>query len=292
MRVVKALSEMQREALRMRREGRRIGLVPTMGFLHEGHLSLIRRARPLCDRLVVSLFVNPTQFGPSEDLAAYPRDFERDAALCAAAGVDILFAPAAEDMYRRGHSVYVDEGQLARGLCGAFRPGHFRGVLTVVAKLFNIVQPDLAVFGQKDAQQARLVEQMTRDLDFPVQILVAPTVREPDGLAMSSRNAYLSAAERAHATCLYRALRLAEQMVAQGGRDPGAVAEAMRRLIAGVPGADIEYVEIVDHETLQPAARIGGRTLVALCVRLGRARLIDNTMLEPPAAVAGGTRVE
>jgi len=284
MKTITSVRAAQQAASALRREGRRIGLVPTMGALHAGHAALLRRARPLCDTLVVSVFVNPTQFGPTEDLAAYPRTPEHDAAVCAAAGADWLFCPSADEMYPPGHSVFVGEEQLSTGLCGATRPGHFRGVLTVVAKLFHIVQPDVAVFGQKDAQQARLIEQMARDLNFPVAIVVAPTVREADGLAMSSRNAYLSPAERQRATCLYQSLCLAERMYREGTRDAAAICAAMRRLIEATPNARIEYVAVVDHGTLKPVATIAAPALIAVCVRLGRTRLIDNTIVSAGAS--------
>ena len=199
-------NELQKKVLMLRQEGKKIGFVPTMGFLHEGHLSLMRIARPKCDVLVVSIFVNPTQFGPNEDLDRYPRDFENDKKKCEAEGVDILFFPTAESMYKKDASCWVDETALSKGLCGASREGHFRGVCTVVAKLFNLVQPSFAVFGEKDAQQLRIIERMVRDLFFPIKIIRAPILREPDGLAMSSRNKYLSSEEHKQALCLQKAL--------------------------------------------------------------------------------------
>lgn len=270
---------MQRLARRTRRAGKRIGFVPTMGYLHDGHLSLIRLAAKRADWVVVSLFVNPTQFGPGEDLDRYPRDFTRDKALCAETGVDVLFCPTAAEMYPPGYSVYVAETRLSGRLCGVSRPHHFGGVTTVVAKLFNLVAPDFAVFGQKDAQQARIVRQMVRDLNFPVKIRIAPIVREPDGLAMSSRNRYLSPGERADALCLHRALQEAERLHRDGERDASVLSARMRALIAGVASAEIDYIEIVDDETLQPVETITGRTLVALAVRIGKTRLIDNVVL-------------
>jgi pantoate--beta-alanine ligase len=243
-------------------------------------VSLFRKAREAADVVAASLFVNPTQFGPGEDYERYPADAERDERLCRNEGVDLLFRPTVREMYAPGHSVYVEEGELASGLCGARRPGHFRGVLTVVAKLFHIVQPDVAVFGQKDAQQVRLVLRMVRDLDFPLRVEVAPTVREPDGLALSSRNVYLSPAERRRAVCLSEALRWAERLYAQGVRSTADIVREMRERIAGGdPPVDVEYIEAVDWETLKPVGHAAGETLIALAVRIGRTRLIDNAIL-------------
>jgi pantoate--beta-alanine ligase len=261
------------------RQTARIGLVPTMGALHAGHLSLMRLAREKADRLVVSIFVNPLQFGPKEDFALYPRDFDRDAEMCRSAGADAIFHPSVEEMYQGGHSVYVDENNLANGLCGAARPGHFRGVLTVVAKLLNVVRPDVAVFGQKDAQQVRLIEQMASDLSYGVDIVVAPTLREPDGLAMSSRNMYLAPDERARAACLSQALRSAVQLVQEGQREAAFLKAAVRAVIEAAGPGEVEYVEIVAWDTLQPVAQVAHKCLVAVAVRFGRARLIDNAFL-------------
>jgi pantoate--beta-alanine ligase len=279
-RIVESVGEMRAACAAERRAGRRIGFVPTMGYLHEGHLSLFRRAREAADTLAVSIFVNPIQFGPGEDYERYPVDAARDEGLCRGEKVDLLFRPSAREMYAAGHSVYVDEGDLASGLCGAHRPGHFRGVLTVVAKLFHVVEPDVAVFGQKDAQQVRLIEKMVRDLDFAVRIEVAPTVREPDGLAMSSRNAYLSDVERRRAVCLWQALELAKRLYAGGTHDAAVLVARMREHLAqGSPPVRVEYVEAVDWETLKPVTRIERKTLLALAVRLGATRLIDNALL-------------
>ena len=280
MQTISDVTGMQALALRMRHEGRRIALAPTMGYLHEGHASLMRRARTAGDVLVVSLFVNPTQFGPGEDFERYPRDLERDSTLCRAEGVDILFCPSARDMYAPNHSVYVEETRLSAGLCGAARPGHFRGVATVVAKLLNIVQPHVAVFGQKDFQQARVIAQMVRDLNFPVEIVIAPTVREADGLAMSSRNAYLSAEERAEAPRISAALRLAEAKFAQGERDTAVLRATARAVIEASPILRIEYLEVVDPADLRPLHRLEDRALVAVAVRAGTTRLIDNALLQ------------
>lgn len=278
MEIIRETARMQQRSLELRRQGRRIGFVPTMGYLHEGHLSLMRLARPQCDVLVVSIFVNPTQFGPNEDFDRYPRDFERDERLCRDTGVDIVFYPPVEEMYAPDASVYVSEDRLSRFLCGASRPGHFRGVLTVVAKLFNIVQPDIAVFGQKDAQQLRLVQQMVRDLNFPVEIIAGPIVREPDGLAMSSRNTYLSPQERAQALCLKKALDKARGLLEQGERDAERIKQAMEAVIKSHPLARIDYVEVVSWNSLEPVKKIDGETLIALAVWVGETRLIDNLL--------------
>ncbi len=263
-----------------RRSGRSIGLVPTMGFLHPGHLSLVQQARAAADRVVLSIFVNPTQFGPGEDFQQYPRNFERDRQLCEEAGVDAVFHPApASAMYAPDHSVQIQENALTRGLCGASRPGHFAGVLTVVAKLFNITRADVAVFGQKDAQQARAIRRMARDLNFPVQVIIAPLIREPDGLAMSSRNSYLSPGERRDALCLMRALQLARRLYRAGERDARRICRRMAEQIQQTPSARIDYADIVDENTLEPVETIERPILAALAVRIGRTRLIDNLLL-------------
>jgi pantoate--beta-alanine ligase len=277
-RVVETVAEL-REALRPeRRAGRSIGLVPTMGFFHEGHLSLMRAARADADIVVVSLFVNPAQFGPNEDLDAYPRDFDRDRALAEAEGVDLLFAPSVEEVYPDGFSTTVTVGGLTEPLEGEKRPGHFDGVTTVVTKLFNMVGPDVAWFGQKDAQQALVVSKLVRDLDMPVRIELAPTVREHDGLAMSSRNAYLTPEERGRAAALSRALSAAERAVADGRVDAGAVLAAARAELDAA-GVEPEYLELLSPRDLSPAERVNGNTLLAVAARVGRARLIDNTLL-------------
>jgi pantoate--beta-alanine ligase len=282
MRTLRTVAE-ARNALRApRREGRTIGLVPTMGALHEGHLSLIRRARTECDVVVVSLFVNPTQFNEPGDLVAYPRDERRDAALAADAGADLLFAPFVEEVYPTGFATTVEVGGALTGtLEGAHRgPAHFHGVTTVVTKLFNMIGPDVAFFGQKDAQQALVIRQLARDLDMPVRIEICPTVREADGLAMSSRNVRLSAAERERALALRRALDAAESRVAAGERDARAVATAAR---AAMTDFDVEpeYLELVAADNLAPVAAIDGDVLVAVAARVGETRLIDNTILNP-----------
>ncbi|NQT21054.1 MAG: pantoate--beta-alanine ligase, partial [Planctomycetes bacterium] len=263
-----------------RAAGRSIGFVPTMGALHEGHFSLIRRARAENDLVVVSIFVNPAQFGPGEDLGKYPRTFEQDAANCGRLSVDAIFAPDAGEMYADHSDTFVVQEKLTSMMCGASRPGHFRGVLTVCCKLFNIVAPHTAYFGRKDYQQAVLVGRMVADLCMPLRIEVCPTIREADGLAISSRNKYLSAPERADALCLSRALALAEQMAADGEIGAGNVIDAMKDLIAGVKSATIDYVVIADPETLEPLGVIEGPALAALAVKIGGTRLIDNATIQ------------
>ncbi len=254
--------------------------MPTMGALHQGHLSLIKLARKHSDFVVVSIFVNPTQFGPKEDYKKYPRDLKKDAALCQIAGADLIFSPSPEEIYPKGFSTYVNVEGLTEGLCGASRPGHFKGVATVVAKLFNIVQPDAAVFGQKDAQQLAVIRQMTKDLDLPVKIIGAPIVRERDGLAMSSRNAYLTLEERQEAPTLYRSLQLAESMAKSGKRKADSVKREMAKLLyRDAPLGEIDYIEIVDNETLKPVKEIQKNTLVAIAVKFLNARLMDNIVL-------------
>ena len=281
-RIVESALEMQQTALALRAAGKRIGFVPTMGNLHDGHLSLVRIAKQHSDVVVVSIFVNPTQFGPNEDFAAYPRTFEADRARCEAEGVDLVFYPSVPDMYPAGASVSLTENSLSRTLCGAARPGHFDGVCTVVAKLFNIVLPHVAVFGEKDAQQLRVIRRMVRDLRFPVEIVSGPTAREADGLARSSRNQYLTAEQRPQAVCLRRALDEAERLFAAGERDPRKLVAAMRAVVGRAPAAKIDYIEIVDDETLQPlAGPIARPALAALAVWVGTPRLIDNAVLRP-----------
>ena len=279
MQLIRSVRDMQAWSLATRRAGLRIGLVPTMGYLHDGHVSLVREALARADRCVLSIFVNPIQFLPGEDLAKYPRDLPRDERLCESAGVDVVFHPEASALYAPDFSTYVEETALTGVLCGASRPGHFRGVTTVVAKLFNGVLPDVAVFGQKDAQQARVIRRMARDLDFPVEIVVAPTVREADGLAMSSRNKYLTGSLRQDALCLRQALDEAERRFGAGERRTCALRDAMETVIRRVPSAAIDYVEIVDEQTLVPVETISGQVLVALAVKVGATRLIDNTVL-------------
>ncbi|GAF25912.1 panthothenate synthetase [Moorella thermoacetica Y72] len=263
-----------------RHRGLSIGLVPTMGYLHEGHLSLARAARQQNDVVIMSIFVNPTQFGPNEDFARYPRDLERDRELAAGAGVDAVFAPAVEEMYPAGYATYVQVEGLTEVLCGASRPGHFRGVTTVVSKLFNIVQPDRAYFGQKDYQQALVIKRMVRDLNFPIEIITIPTVREADGLALSSRNKYLTPEQRRSALSLHRALNLGSDLIKAGEREAAAVRRAMEKEITAWPETRIDYVAISDADTLKPLEKIAGRVLLALAVWVGNTRLIDNVVLE------------
>jgi pantoate--beta-alanine ligase len=258
-----------------------VGLVPTMGYLHEGHLSLVRASRQRADVTVASIFVNPLQFGPREDLARYPRDPERDLTLLDREGVGCVFMPDAAEMYPSGFATAIDVGPIASPLEGAARPGHFRGVATVVCKLFTIVQPQRAFFGEKDAQQLRVIRRMVTDLNLPVEVVGLPIVREPDGLALSSRNVYLSDDERQQALVLSRALRLAEERYAGGERRAEAIRRAMRRLIRTAPSATIDYVSVADAETLEELKQIDRPALVSLAVRIGGTRLIDNTLLAP-----------
>lgn len=280
MKTLTRAAEMQVAAQVARGLGKRIGLVPTMGALHEGHLSLVRASRRLADLTVVSVFVNPAQFGPGEDYRSYPRDLEKDAALLRREGVDILFAPAVEEIYPPGFDTYVSVERLSEPLCGRFRPGHFRGVATVLAKLLNIVQPQVAFFGRKDAQQSVIIERLVRDLDLTVEIVVCPIVREPDGLARSSRNAYLSAEERQAGLVLYRSLCRARDSLLAGERRVERILGAMRELVEAEPLARIDYIGAVDAATLGRVELLGGRAFIALAVWIGSARLIDNLLVE------------
>lgn len=279
MKIVSSILEMQQTALELRREGKRIAFVPTMGFLHEGHASLLREGRKRGDILVLSIFVNPIQFGPAEDLDRYPRNLEGDCAIAGECGVDIVFTPAAAVMYPAGFQTSIRVKDLSLPLCGASRPGHFDGVATVVTKLFNIVQPDLALFGTKDFQQLAVIRRMVTDLSQPVEIVGMPIVREPDGLAMSSRNAFLSPEERQSALCLHRAIGLVQESYAAGERDANALLSAARRLILSEPAASIDYLELRDAATLEAVGEASDTTLMALAVRIGPTRLIDNTLL-------------
>ena len=257
----------------------KVGLVPTMGYLHEGHLSLVRQAREECDQVAVSIFVNPTQFGPKEDLAKYPRDLERDMKLIEPY-TDLLWTPTPEIMYPEGYQTWVEVEEMTRPLEGAMRPGHFRGVTTVVAKLFNGVQPDKAYFGQKDAQQAAVIRRMVRDLNFPIEIVVCPIVREPDGLAMSSRNVYLDPQQRQAATILSRSLREAKQAYDNGERDAGMLRQIMKDILATEPLAEVQYVSCADYETLEELETVERKALLSMAVFVGKTRLIDNFVLE------------
>lgn len=279
MKTISAITEMQQAALALKRAGRRIAFVPTMGFLHEGHASLLREGRTRGDILMLSIFVNPIQFGPSEDLERYPRNLEGDCAIARECGVDVVFTPTAAEMYPHGFQTSIRVKELALPLCGASRPGHFDGVATVVTKLFNIVQPDVALFGTKDFQQLAIIRRMTLDLSLPVEIVGMPIVREADGLAMSSRNAYLSPGERASALCLSRSIKLVRERYAAGERNATTLLAAARELIATEPAATIDYLELRDAGTLENVSTVSATTLMALAVRIGTTRLIDNTVL-------------
>lgn len=279
MKVYKSIKALRRDIKKLRLRGKIAGFVPTMGFLHEGHLSLIRKARKDSDCVVVSIFVNPAQFGPKEDFKKYPRDIKKDLALCKCSGVDMVFVPDSSIMYPKDFSAHVNVEGLTEGLCGASRPGHFRGVATVVAKLLNIICPDIMYLGQKDAQQAIVLKKMVKDLDMPVKIKVMPTVREKDGLAMSSRNMYLSPDERIKAVSVYKSLRLAGDLYINGEKKAKTIISRMRRLLLKSRGIKVEYIAIVDSENLAALKKISGKTLVAVAVRVGKARLIDNIIL-------------
>ncbi len=275
--IIEKIQELRKTLTGLRNQGMKVGFVPTMGYLHEGHLSLIRRAKAENDLVVVSIFVNPTQFGPNEDFQTYPRDLKRDQELAEVAGTDILFTPEVGEMYPDGFQTYVEvTGGVARRMCGASRPGHFRGVATVVLKLFNIVEPDRAYFGEKDAQQLRVIRQMARDLNLKVEIIGCPIVREADGLAMSSRNVYLNQAERKAALILYRALLRAKELIEMGERDAAVLREQLVKMIEAEPLATLDYLEIADSESLEPVAKLTGEIIIALAVRIGTTRLIDN----------------
>ena len=279
MQVIETIAEMQRWSETQRCQGRRIALVPTMGFLHEGHLSLVRYARDRGDQLVVSVFVNPTQFAPQEDFGAYPRDFERDRKLLEKEAVAVLFFPAVEEMYPRGFQTRVEVSRLSQFLCGAHRQGHFQGVATVVTKLFNAVRPHVAVFGEKDYQQLQVIRTLVRDLNLGIEITGHTIIREADGLAMSSRNAYLSAEERKAALCLFRLLNRAAAMVREGETGGRQITEAVKVEIAREPLARLEYVILCDAVDLTEVDQVGERALLALAVRIGKTRLIDNRIL-------------
>ncbi|MDH4201638.1 MAG: pantoate--beta-alanine ligase [Phycisphaerae bacterium] len=279
MKIVHIIEEVRQSVQAAKKQGAKIGLVPTMGALHAGHGSLIEAAMAECDFVVVTIFVNPTQFGPGEDLDKYPRTLKEDAAYCEKLGADLIFAPSDKEMYPASQLVWVDVDKLTEGLCGAKRPGHFRGVTTVCAKLFNIVGADIAYFGQKDAQQVAVIRQMVQGLNMLLEIRICPIVREPDGLAVSSRNQYLSADERQRAVCLSQALTQCKEQIDAGQRDAAILTARMRTVIEHY-GGRIDYVEIVDAEILQPLHAIEGRVLIAVAVFFGRTRLIDNILLD------------
>ncbi len=279
MEIVHTVREMQASADRVRREGRKIGFVPTMGYLHEGHLALVRKAREVSDFVVASIFVNPTQFGPTEDLDKYPRDLERDKRLLEQEHTDLLFFPDVKEMYPPGYSTYVEVRDLEDYLCGKMRVGHFTGVATVVAKLFNIVKPHYAVFGQKDYQQLKIIERMTRDLNMDLEIVPFPTVREAGGLAMSSRNTYLSPEEREKALLIYASMTRLQELVKSGKRDAAFLVDQAKAILSSREGVNIEYVSISDAETLKEVDQVRGKALLAIACRVGKTRLIDNTIL-------------
>ncbi|MCJ7508015.1 MAG: pantoate--beta-alanine ligase [candidate division Zixibacteria bacterium] len=271
---------MQQIALSLKRKGKKISFVPTMGYLHQGHLSLVRIAKKKSDVVVVSIFVNPTQFGPKEDFKRYPRNFARDKIFLQKEGCDYIFAPRMESIYPQGYSTFVEVDGLSSKLEGASRPGHFKGVTTIVAKLFNIVQPDIAVFGQKDAQQAVVIKKMVEDLNFKTKIIIAPTVREKDGLAQSSRNKYLSLKQRKSATVLYKSLALAKGLIKNGEKDARIIVNKMRRLINKEKDTKIDYIAITDTENLNSIEKIKGEVLISLAVKFGKTRLIDNIKMK------------
>jgi pantoate--beta-alanine ligase len=279
LKICTTIEEMRAACRAVRKDGTRLGFVPTMGALHEGHLSLVRSAKNSCNAVAASIFVNPAQFGPNEDLAKYPRSFERDRELLEKEGVQLLFAPSTEEMYPAGAVTWVNVEGLSDKLDGRSRPGHFRGVTTVVAKLFHIVEPDAAFFGQKDAAQVAIIRRMARDLNFPVEVVVGPIVREPDGLAMSSRNAYLDPQQRKQALVLYRSLTLVKKLADQGERGAAKLIAAARNEIAAEAAARLDYFEIADPETLDPVEDISRGTLAAVAAYFGATRLIDNVML-------------
>lgn len=281
MRICHTTTEMHAACRAIRQSGTTLGLVPTMGALHQGHMSLVDVAKAGCDAVAVSIFVNPTQFGPNEDYAAYPRVFEEDCRKLERAGIDLLFAPAPEEMYPRGNTTFVDPGEIGTRLDGASRPGHFRGVATIVARLFHIVQPERAYFGQKDAAQVAVIRHVVRDLNLPVQIVVCPILREPDGLAMSSRNRYLSPVERKQALVLFQSLEAAAQLVLSGENSAQAITALLRRSIVDAPGVRLDYAAVVDPHTLLPVLGVSDGALIAVAAWVGKTRLIDNLLLLP-----------
>lgn len=280
MKVAKTIKSVRALVKAARRRGKKIGFVPTMGALHVGHISLIKAAARKCDFVVVSIFVNPAQFGKGEDFEKYPRPLGADLKICKKAGVDVVFAPATKEMYPDENLTWVNVERLSEPLCGRFRPGHFRGVATVCAKLFNIVGPDIAFFGQKDAQQAIVIKRMVADLNMPLEIDICPTVRQPDGLAVSSRNQYLTGQQKKDATLIYKSLVTCREMVDAGVKDPKTIIKEMRKILKKIPSAEIEYISIVDAGTLGRIDRIAGKILAAVAVRTGLTRLIDNVLLD------------
>jgi pantoate--beta-alanine ligase len=280
MKVAKTIESVRRLVKAARSKGKTIGLVPTMGALHIGHILLIEAAKKKCDFVVVSIFVNPTQFGPGEDFEKYPRPLKADLEICRKADVDVVFAPAAEQMYPRENLAWINVEKLTRQLCGRFRPRHFRGVATVCAKLFNVVAPDIAFFGQKDAQQAIVIRRMVTDLNMPLKIVVCPTVRQADGLAVSSRNQYLTEQQKKDAAYIYKALKKSENLVRRGTKKSETIISEMKKILKQVPSIKIEYISIVDAQTLQELDKITGRALIAVAVKIGSTRLIDNIVID------------
>ncbi len=280
MELIRSIPELKEKIRQVKKSGQTIGLVPTMGYLHQGHLSLVKGARERCDYVVVSIYVNPIQFGVGEDFEEYPRDLTRDTRFCEEEKVDLIFSPSDRDMYPKGYATFVDVERLTLGLCGGSRPGHFRGVTTVVTKLFNLVEPDRAYFGQKDAQQALALKKMSEDLNMNLELVIMPTVRESDGLAMSSRNKYLSGKERKAGLVLFKSLTRAKELIEEGSRNSRQVISAMEELIHQEPLAEKEYVEIVDTKEMERLEELKGEILIALAVKVGKTRLIDNVMLE------------
>lgn len=279
MKIVGTVKEVREQVKAWRKEGLSVGYVPTMGYLHEGHASLMKKSVEDNDKTVASIFVNPMQFGPTEDLEAYPRDLDRDAALCEEIGVDLIFHPEVEEMYEDGFCSFVDMNGLTKGLCGKTRPTHFRGVCTVVNKFFNIVKPDRAYFGQKDAQQLAVIKRMVADLNMDIEIIGCPIVREADGLAKSSRNTYLSEEERSAALCLSKSIFLAESLVKDGEISAEIIKAEMRKVLESEPLARVDYVEVVDSLTIEPVVEVKSGTLIAIAVYIGKTRLIDNTII-------------
>ncbi|MBI4746711.1 MAG: pantoate--beta-alanine ligase [Deltaproteobacteria bacterium] len=279
MKVIESIKEMKEASQALRAEGKKIAFVPTMGYLHEGHLSLMRKGREVGDALIVSIFVNPTQFGKGEDLERYPRDIERDKELCKGEGVDILFVPSVREIYPENYQTYVDVEDVTKNLCGTSRPGHFRGVATVVTKLFNIVRPDIAIFGEKDFQQLAVIKRLALDLNMDVEVIGMPIFRESDGLAMSSRNNYLSQEERGAARSIYRALRRAKEVFDEGERSAGVLLNEARRVLEICPLIEPEYVKLADMGTMEYVDRVEEEALLAIAVRIGKTRLIDNIIL-------------
>lgn len=279
MKIISSIPEIQKYSRIIRKSGKTLAVVPTMGYLHDGHASLITIAKQHADTVIVTIFVNPTQFAPSEDLDKYPRDFERDKKLCKICGTDAVFTPSTDEMYCKDFSTWVTEEKLSKVLCGQSRPNHFRGVATVVTKLFNATLPDIAVFGQKDYQQAQIIKRMVRDLNFPVKIITVPTVREKDGLAMSSRNSYLNPDERKNAVSIYQSLKAAEDAIKKGELNPQVIKGMIKRRLLH-SGGKIDYMEMMDAKNLEPVKKIKDRILIAVAVFYGKTRLIDNVLIE------------